>query len=75
MKDKFIKRLVIIYIITYLYGFIIAIIPNFNPYIFVSVIYTFLIWIFYISMTINLTLTFVYIIGYLRNNEVNKNGK
>jgi len=59
---KFIKRLVIQYILTFTFGLILVIAPLINPYIFISSTFALMIFLFYTLMIINLGFTILYII-------------
>jgi len=58
---RFIKLLIIRYILTCLFGLIITIISLINPYFFISIIFSLLILLFYGLMIINLGFTILYI--------------
>ena len=70
---RFVKRLVIQYILTFIFGLILGIIPLINPYIFISSTFGLLIFLFYALMIINLGFTILYVISRPRANIKDSN--
>lgn len=67
---KISKRLVIHYSLTYTLGLFLAIYPFYNPYFFITVLFSLLVFLFYALMTINLGFTILYIYLLYTKNEL-----